>query len=478
MQNGKLYHLISRFDKIRRNQFRRYLMSPYFNVNQSIVALFDLIEQDIVAQISYSKPILWAKIFPEKPIFDDLADARFRKLSSDLTKLLEDFLIQQHFEAQKMLRDHLFLDLVNDEKIEELNTNAFHYGLRTLEKSDPREAHFLEQNYHLLFQLEELRNVGKNKLKISEGHERYNSLESALNDSFVCEYLKLACRRVVEQKEAPPSIGLFKGVLEWVESQSFENKKGGKLIEAFFNVLMMFQEDDEKFYYKTRTLLRAHHDEMPRNDRDTLYSYVSSFCVRRINKGNQNFTPEVHDLNKEMLSINAKENNKTMSHFRFTNIVMAAVRSNEFKWGETFIKDHAAHLPEKLSDNVTAYNLALVYFHQKKYDQAEEILRTIDFEDVIYSLGSKNMLMCIYYEQDEYDLLDALISSFTKYLRQNKMVTDVQRQQCLNQIKFLGKMLRIQVRDKTQISKLEEAIRAESLLANKGWLLQKISELR
>ena len=93
MHNSKLYSILEHFDKYEQNRLRKYINSPYFNKNQALIHLFEIFIDHINDENSneIEKKNIWEKIQPQKK-FDDV---RFRKLCSDLLKLVESFLAQQ-----------------------------------------------------------------------------------------------------------------------------------------------------------------------------------------------------------------------------------------------------------------------------------------------------------------------------------------------------------------------------------------------
>ncbi|MDV7395044.1 hypothetical protein RZS08_26905, partial [Arthrospira platensis SPKY1] len=84
MQNLKLVSVLEQFSKVEQNRFRKYLCSPYFNANQDLIDLFDLIAGRASGNGEWTREELWARLNPDKP-YDDV---RMRKYFSDLLKLL------------------------------------------------------------------------------------------------------------------------------------------------------------------------------------------------------------------------------------------------------------------------------------------------------------------------------------------------------------------------------------------------------
>ena len=61
--NNKTYTILQSFDKYEVNRLRKFLQSPYFNMNEAIVELFEIFVKDIFAKSNkeLSKEIIWEK---------------------------------------------------------------------------------------------------------------------------------------------------------------------------------------------------------------------------------------------------------------------------------------------------------------------------------------------------------------------------------------------------------------------------------
>ena len=97
MTDSKIYNVLTHFDKIEQNRLRKYIRSPYFNVNETLMVFYDILADHINANGKaglLTKETIWSHLYT-KEFFNDV---RFRKLSSDLLKLIEGFLAQQIFE--------------------------------------------------------------------------------------------------------------------------------------------------------------------------------------------------------------------------------------------------------------------------------------------------------------------------------------------------------------------------------------------
>ena len=142
----------------------------------------------------------------------------------------------------------------------------------------------------------------------------------------------------------------------------------------------------------------------------------------------------------------------------------------EYQWVENFIQIHTKSLPKEKRDNALTYNLAKVYFSQKKYNQVIEQLREVEYKNHVYALGGKLILLKTYYELQEYIALDSLIDSFRIYIRRNKIISREVKQQYLNMLRFVKKLSSTIPGDKKALEKIRAQIDKCKALAGKKWL--------
>ena len=62
----------------------------------------------------------------------------------------------------------------------------------------------------------------------------------------------------------------------------------------------------------------------------------------------------------------------------YKNITTVGLQVKEYGWVENFIQKYTSYLPKDNRENALTYNLAKVYFSQKKYNQVIEQLREVE----------------------------------------------------------------------------------------------------
>ena len=177
-------------------------------------------------------------------------------------------------------------------------------------------------------------------------------------------------------------------------------------------------------------------------------------------------------LQEEIIFIGNEIN---FNHYK--NIILVGLHVKEFVWVEDFIKTYTSKLPVDRRENALNYNLAEVYFQQNNYQKVIELLREVEYKNLIYALGGKLMLLKTYYELNEIAALDSLVDSFRIYLRRNRTISKDVREQYMNVLKFVKKLSGIAPYDRVGLEKVKEQIHECKALAAKNWILEKVQEL-
>src|SRR5690606_14494936 len=133
------------------------LSSPFFNENQDLVKLFDLIHKQIatttendINSTGLKKEQVWKQLFPKKKY----VDVQLRRLCSDLTKLAQNFLAFRQFKKTPFQEETLLLSAINNPKLNKHFTAVVRQTRLMQEKAGYKDADFhyntflIEQNCH------------------------------------------------------------------------------------------------------------------------------------------------------------------------------------------------------------------------------------------------------------------------------------------------------------------------------------------
>jgi len=470
--NNKTYTILQSFNKYEVNRLRKFLQSPYFNMNEAIVALFEVFIKDIFSRSTkeLAKENIWKKIYGKK----DFDYVRFRKLNSELLKLIEKFLAQQIYEENPIRQAVHLMEAVGQKKLSKLHNGTIKTARRLSEKQIYKPANYyfyqyeIEKNYYELTDFETKRTAKSNIEEVAMNLDYF----------YFSEKLRIYNSILSRQKQGSHEykISMIDEVMSNIEKNTYE---GIPSIEIYYLICLISKDfENEENYFKLKQNIFKYIEQFPKTEAILIGKYLLNYSIFRINKGYPEFVREYFESYKELLEKEMIfEEREGLSPWEFKNIVLVGLRLGEFRWVGEFIDIYSEKIPETYRENAVTYNTAQLYFYQKNYDKVIRLLNQVEYEDLAYNLDSKLMLIAVYYETDEIEPLYSLFESFRVYLNRKKDIPIEKKRRYLNLIKYTKKLTKIMPGNKKEIEKLKTEITETQGIINLKWLKEKIAEL-
>lgn len=471
MRSSKIYSILEHFDKYEQNRFRKYLCSPYFNKDENLIHLFEVLQSDINRNKrgNLEKAHVWNRILVGK-VYDDV---RFRKYCSDLLKLLEGFLAQQTFEANPLHQATYLIDAVGKKKMEKLYRSTMRTARRLSDQQIHKPASYYYYQYEIEKNFYDLVNYEKKRADRTNMEEIANNLDFF----YLAEKLRMYCAVLTQQYFASQEYKLLfiDEILSHIKEIDLDEVPP---VAMYYQVYLTITEKEKvDHYYRLKELLDQHALNFPQEEALSLYYFAINYCIRKVNQGNQVFLSELFHLYSDLIDKEIIFVNDELSPWTFKNISVIALRYGEYEWTESFINNYHHKIPESERENALTYNLAQLYFYQKKYNKVIEQLQNVEYTDVTYNVNSKAMLIATYYEIEELEPLYHLLDSFKAYLNRHRRIAENVRKLYSNLIRFTKKIMKVRPGDKSAIEKLKSELEATKNVASMKWLREKIAEL-
>jgi len=117
------------------------------------------------------------------------------------------------------------------------------------------------------------------------------------------------------------------------------------------------------------------------------------------------------------------------------------------------------------------------YYQMQNYSTAQEYLNKVFVKDLelVYNLGSRMMLIKIFYHNNEMDALLSQIAAFTIFLKRAKKISNTKKKIYLNFCDILNKIMRQNLK---HYEKIEQEINDTKLLTATSWLLRVYQEMK
>ncbi len=477
MTDSKIYNVLTHFDKVEQNRLRKYVRSPYFNVNETLMAFYDLLSEHINANSKsgeLAREQIWAELYG-KETFNDV---RFRKLSSDLLKLVEGFLAQQVYDKNDLQQASFLLEAIDKKKVEKLFNSSVKNAHLSCNSQNFRNANFYYYQYIIEKNYYELTEVDLKRGEKSNVESIINNLDKFYLSEKLRLYYEVLSRKNLISHEY--QLLLIDEIIEHLKNHEYEDTP---IITIYHHVILTKNDsENEKHFYNLIELLEKYGHLFPPTELYHLYIAALNYCILKLNQGKQKFVREHHELFKFMLEkeiVFSALSTGELTPWDFKNGVLLALRVGEYDWVEKFIKDFNHRLPQESRENAVSYNLALVYFYQKRYDKVITLLQSVEYDELGYNLSSKSILLAVYYELDEDESLNSLMDSFKVYLSRHREISDIQRVSYQNLIKYTRKLLKIVPGDQKEIEKIKQEIEEDKKvgIASMKWVYEKLAEL-
>jgi hypothetical protein len=404
--------------------------------------MFELIKDDLKQkdETELTKESIWQYCYG---INESYSDLRFRKLQSDLLRLIEDFYAQETFEANPLHKSKYLLETVHKKNLLKIQSGALKSAQKLAETQHLKPASFyyyqyeIEQSIYKLNQDEFERKTKSNIEAIAQNLDRF----------YLAEKLRYYCTILSHQLNAALDyeILFMDEIIEHVKTNDYSDVPP---ILIYFQILLTYKEpENEQHYAVLKELIDMH--------------------IR------ESFNLYTKYLSNGILLVSGK-----LTPWSFKNMVTIGLRLQEFNWVEDFIQTKSQLIDPHSRENAVAFNLAQLYFYKKDYSKVITHLSHVEYDDPIYDLNSKIFLMASYYELDEIEALNSLLDTFRVYLTRKNTIPKEKAKRYINTIHIVRKLARIKQGDQKAIEKLTKEIESIEGITSKNWILEKLAALK
>lgn len=480
MKEKKAFAALKLLDVFELNAFRKFITSPYFNQKESIVNYFDYLNEVIKSNQSIDlldDQVIWKIVFNDAPY----ENVKLRKLNADLFDNIELFLAQKQYENSKQL-----LQLHKVKAFKSKNATDFHITLEEeskviLKTISDRNAEYYLMQYQIektLFEFisdDEMSRLGA----FDEFNKSIQNISDNLDIFFISEKLKYYSM-ILSWNQLYKSNLNMKGIdiiLKLADSSNFLNVPVITIYRKI--ILIRIKQEETTHYYDLKLLIKGNLYLFPKQEAKIIIDETINYCIQKINQniGDLIWENELLDIYKESLERETILTDGNLDLDDFHNIGFLALRVGQFKWMEDFTKSFSLKLKESERENALNFSLARLETFRKNFDKVIYYVNRISFDDIWYSTTCRSLLMTAYYELNEIEALESLLSSYRAIISREKSLNKDRKKNHLDLISFTKKLLNLDPGDKVKLKKLKEKIIETPKVINKPWLLEKIADL-
>lgn len=466
MQKSVLVEIVRSLNRKEIREVQKWLQSPAHNQRHDVVRLFDfLVRHPDADEQALGKEAVWKVIFPGEP-FDD---ARMRQTMYFLLKSLEEYLSFIELAADEVKVNLALASVFRRRQLERPFRQTIDLVRKQMKEFPYRNSRYLQDQY-----LSEQENY--NYLSGLKRGIRLNLQETsdAFDLAYLSDKLRLACLMLSHQAVSENThydFGFLENVLTIVET-NHHLLSYPAIAFYYFSYKSVTAKDTEPYYDRLEQLILEQGYLFPLNELREFYLLAINYCVGRGNAGKMEYVQRAFQLFKKGFDEEILLENKVVSRFSFHNAVGSAIRCREFDWAENFIDKYQGNLEEKHRKSIVHFNLSRLHFEKGDYNKAQTLLTQFEYDDMLFNIIAKTMLLKIYYEQSELDAFESLLESMRIYLQRKEALDATRKATYKNMVSVMKKLLHLNPYSKPQVQKFRELVATTNPLAERDWLLK------
>ncbi len=465
MSIRKAQEIIGSFDAYEKNQFKKFLESPYFNQKVELSMLFDILSSLKKSKKSEEEeyPDIFHKIYGKTLPYNSV---KMNHLFSSLLKCVEEYLMIQELGMQEQLKK---LNLIKAYRKRSLKKHFdYHYydkKKQTKNSQKDSESFFyeyllLQEEYHLYANTERF---------ISQ----MQHMNDALNNHFIVNSLKQACQGLALKNIS--NVSYHQEFLDVIVQYLDKNPPEDYLIQIYHQIFLLYSEKDQVSLDNLLTLFMKNKQTIFDKERKDIHYLLISFIIKKLNLGRS------QPLEKVLLTLYQigldegfiLENNQ-LSPFTYRNISTIAILNKEYDWCFEFIHHYKTSLPLSLQDSFYHFCLSKYYFAIKDFKQSAQNMNKVNTEDILTMLNAKATLIKAYYELNDSVFADYQLQRLKQFLWRKNLST-YHKTNYQNFIKYVNLLLNLNISKK---DKIMTEIQQEKILTEKEWLIEKIKQAK
>lgn len=466
MSQNRLHEIFHELSPLELRELAKYVRSPLFNKKEKVIQLFDYMRKK--KDKGWDDKKTFEHLYPN----EQFNVQQLHYLNCALHKHIESYLIWKECRNSE-IDSNLYLMKAYRKKHMDKPFN------RILRKTEEllEEQPLRNEVYHA-YQYEVQKEILYHQKEKKRGAAfKLQELSDIQDLCFISDKLKNACtilsHQTLTKKEYDQ--GLLDTILKKVALEKKYLEYPAIAIYYYaFKALSDF-EDEESFLSLKQLLIEKIQLFSDKEQKD-IYILAINYCIKRLNTGADRFIREAFETYRNGLKKDILIENGILSRWTYNNIIILGLKLKEFDWVESFIYDYKKHLDEATKEDSFNFNLAKFYLEKKDYKTVMPLLIQTKYDDLLHNLGAKMMLVKMYYELEEIDALENLLESFKTYILRKKDI-GYHKENYLNIIAFVKKLIHINPYDRKELKTLGKDIEQTKILTEKKWLLHQVESM-
>jgi hypothetical protein len=496
MYDSKLVKILTVLSLAERNAFADFVASPFYNKSALLVQLCTYylganldkndestekqaktLENDTNTKYDLNENDAFAFVYPDKT-FDK---ATLQRLSSRLTKLLEEYIVQVQRTPDAWKHSFALLQFYNERGL----NHSFENHLKAVQKEQDilpyRDSRFFFKQYRLAV---EISNFESYKQDDYTGDVHFQASNDALDEYYICTKIEQLCLMLNRARATryPYDYTMLKHFLTNLDNSKYIKNPS---IQLWYGGLQLLHEPSAAHHKNLQNLLQKHPNLLPKHEARHLYTYLENTAREVYENDRLAFLNTLFELYETQLSAKTIYTQEGYLHPQtFYNIFVVAIALEKTAWANDFLNEDKTKIIVEYATNDTVAELcsAILALEHRAYDTALSILNNTHFENIYFKMTERRLRLKLYFETQEWSVFESLTNSFRKFLTDSKLkLPETQLQPQRDFVTAIVLLYKIQERIslkqalvvQNQISPVQtltELIAAQPLLPEKKWV--------
>ncbi len=471
------YKFIEIIDSFSDNEYKtlgKFLKSPYFNQSEKIVNLYEFLRKYYE---NYSlDEITIAKISKNFFKSDKRNYQKTRRLISDFTMLLEDFLIFQRIEKDVIRKKLYLIESMKRRKIEKIYISELRDLHNTLNIVNIKDKDYYSWRLQLIN--EEI-NAGESEGDMMGKYAEFNVV-SEINYIYNKLYIYLLeIQKGVKRSEEISQENFItkEKLIEYLERKSgmLEAKYPGIYLH-YLTLKSIITESDREIYTELEKFILGNRGNLDISEIEfCIYTLVNLIISKVRDCEYDNVTEKFADIRK-IIQGRFLDNMESVSYGVFIYVILIALFEKDLSFAEAFFWRYLSKVKRYKEDAVNLV-LSAIRFEQGRYGEAREHNEKVNFVNYEFYIIAKSVLLKIHYEENGLKFIYPIVDSFKHFLRRKKDISENERESYGLFLKYLMKLTSIKKKSRRDVLKMELELSKEKEFYSKRWIEEKMGEL-
>lgn len=454
MINAKITLILNTFSRKEQSEFKKMLCSPFFNQHTKVKELGIYLLDESQKDKELDKSVVFKLLFPREPY----NDAKLRHHLSYLTKLVEQFVVLKEF-----LNSQTSYVNVKLQAFRRRGLNKAFYKLAKQAKALPE----IKSDFLFSYWIDkELFEMELSEKRMAE--KAFVNVHSSLSNYFKLERLKQACLLLIS-RNIQNTVSEAEFIEEILESISLEHDD--PVLCVYHHLFNLLKWDEEVYLQNITDLLNQYEAMFPLPELKEIYTYLINYTIKKVNQNQVLYLQRLLNLYKNAISAGVYKSENFMSPYTYKNINSVALLNQDLDWSKSFTEEYKKHLLNKDMELFYPYNLARIYFEERKFKLSLKQLRDLRTSDVFTLLDIRVLQAKCYFELENHDLLEYHTENIRQLVLRREIKT-YHRKNYMNFIKYLKKLT---LKKREDLFDLKTKLEQETQVAERKWLLEKVS---